>query len=238
MPLWPKAVIFDLYETLVSEFDPAWTPQPSMATRLGVEETAFNELWRQLNARRMTGGIEDFTSALRAICHRLGHTPNEPIITQLHQERQTAKARPFTHLEADVLTMVTRLHALSIKLGVLSNAACEEVSAWDTCALAPFFDTVVFSYQVGLMKPDPQVYALACDRLGVSPAHTLFVGDGGSDELVGAATAGLTAYWARWFFEQWPSEKRSLTWRERASRFPSLSRPEDLIHLVQTMRSS
>jgi putative hydrolase of the HAD superfamily len=238
MPVWPQAILFDLYETLVSEFDPSRTSQPSMATRLGVDATAFTALWRQLRARRMTGDIEDFPSAVRAICHRLGHTPNDAMLTQLHQERQTAKARPFTHLAADVVTMVTRLHALSIKLGVLSNAAWEDVRAWDTCAFAPFFDTVVFSYQVGLMKPDPRVYALACDRLGVAPAQTLFVGDGGSDELVGAATAGLTAYWARWFFVQWPSEKRSPTWRERASRFPALSRPADLLHLIQTRHVS
>ena len=81
---------------------------------------------------------------------------------------------------------------MSIKLGVLSNAAREEGAAWETCVLAPFFDTVVFSYQVGRMKPDPQVYWLACERLGTPAADTLFVGDGGSDELVGAAQAGLT----------------------------------------------
>jgi FMN phosphatase YigB (HAD superfamily) len=96
--------------------------------------------------------------------------------------------------------------------------------------LAPFFDTVVFSYQVGRMKPDPQVYWLACERLGTTAADTLFVGDGGSDELVGAARAGLTAYWAQWYFMPWPAEKRPASWRERAARFPALSTPEDLLH--------
>ena len=64
------------------------------------------------------------------------------IAGNLRCDHPDSKACPFTHIEADVLTMVTRLHALSIKLGGLSNAACEEVSAWDTCALAPFFGSV------------------------------------------------------------------------------------------------
>ena len=40
MRAWPHAILFDLYETLISEFEPAGTPKPSLAARLGVEETA------------------------------------------------------------------------------------------------------------------------------------------------------------------------------------------------------
>ena len=234
MRSWPKTILFDLYETLISEFDPDWTPQPSMAARLGVEEAAFTETWRHVYAQRMTGTIPDFTAALHVMCQRLGSTPDAAVIAQLHRERLAAKARPFTCIAAPIVGLIQRLHAMSIKLGVLSNAAREEGAAWEACVLAPFFDTVVFSYQVGLMKPDPQVYWLACERLGTTAADTLFVGDGGSDELVGAARAGLTAYWAQWFFVQWPAEKRPASWRERAARFPALPTPEDLLHRLNT----
>jgi putative hydrolase of the HAD superfamily len=194
MRSWPKAILFDLYETLISEFDPARTPQPSLAARLGVEEAACAAAWRHVYAQRMTGTIPDFPAAVHAICQRLGATPDAAVIAQLHRERLAAKARPFTCVAASIVGLIQRLHAMSIKLGVLSNAAQEEGAAWETCVLAPFFDTVIFSYQVGRMKPDPQVYWLACEGLGTTVADTLFVGDGGSDELVGAMQAGLTAY--------------------------------------------
>jgi len=232
MRSWPQAILFDLYETLISEFDPARTPQPSMAARLGVEEAAFAAAWRHVYAQRMTGTIPNFPAALHAICQRLGATHDAAVIAQLHQERLAAKARPFTGIAAPIVGLIQQLHAMSIKLGVLSNAAREEGAAWETCVLAPFFDTVVFSYQVGRMKPDPQVYWLACERLGTTAADTLFVGDGGSDELVGAAQAGLTAYWAQWYFVPWPAEKRPALWRERAARFPALATPEDLLHCL------
>ena len=166
----------------------------------------------------MTGTLPDFPAVVHALCQRFGATPDAAVIAQLHQERLAAKARPFTNIAAPIVGLIQRLHAMSIKLGVLSNAAWEEGAAWETCVLAPFFDTVVFSYQVGLMKPDPQVYWLACERLGTTAADTLFVGGGGSDELVGAAQAGLTAYWAQWYFVPWPAEKRPASWRERATR--------------------
>ena len=134
MRAWPQAILFDLYETRISEFDPAWTPQPSPATpRLGVEEAAFAAAWRQVSAQRMTGTLPDFPAALHANCQRLGVTPDTAVIAHLHQERLAAKARPFTRIAVSIVGLVQRLHAMSIKLGVLSNAAPEEVAAWETC---------------------------------------------------------------------------------------------------------
>lgn len=44
---------------------------------------------------------------------------------------------------------------------------------------------------MGLLKPDRQIYELAMQRLNVYPEQCLFVGDGGSNELCGAKTAGM-----------------------------------------------
>lgn len=49
----------------------------------------------------------------------------------------------------------------------------------------------VFSCNVGLLKPDRQIYELAMEHLNVSPEQCLFVGDGGSNELCGAKSAGM-----------------------------------------------
>jgi hypothetical protein len=72
---------------------------------------------------------------------------------------------------------------------------------------------------------------MACERLGVSPASTVFVGDGGDGELLGALEAGLTPWWALWFLERWPN------WETRFSRpglwrFQQLRSPSDVVRLV------
>jgi putative hydrolase of the HAD superfamily len=53
------------------------------------------------------------------------------------------------------------------------------------------FDEVLFSYEEGLVKPDKQIYLNALERMKVSPENALFVGDGGSQELMGAKSLGI-----------------------------------------------
>jgi len=231
-PSPPDAVIFDLYETLVTEFDPEWRPGPSVAERLGLEEEAFADAWDRIRGRRESGLAADFPSALREISERLGHTPSEAVIQQLYQERLVSKARPFRQVEDEILQMVRALKRNGRKIGLISNAACEEVAAWGSCALAPCLDEAIFSYRVGLMKPDERVYRLACENLGVLPKSAVFIGDGASGELLGAAEAGLRPYWATWFLDRWPVWKMSPGSREEAGRYQQLKSPGEVISIV------
>lgn len=76
--------------------------------------------------------------------------------------------------------------------------------AWEASPLATILSEAVWSFKVGLAKPDPEVYRLACTRLGVKAEETAFVGDGGSGELVGAQQVGIVAFQALWFLRRWP----------------------------------
>ena len=113
-------------------------------------------------------------------------------------------------MEEPVLHGLRQIKSLGLRIGVISNCSVEEVEAWAACPLAPLLDEVVFSYQVGHVKPDPEFYLLACQRLGVSPDRALFVGDGGSDELRGATEVGMKAYAASWFVNRWPDHLRKV----------------------------
>ena len=64
---------------------------------------------------------------------------------------------------------------------------------WDETPFRGLFDSTVFSCAVGLRKPDPRIYRLACEELEVEPAEALFVGDGANDELAGAEAVGMRA---------------------------------------------
>ena len=66
-------------------------------------------------------------------------------------------------------------------------------SLWSETAFHGLFDAEIFSCSVGLRKPDPRIYHLACGQLGVAPEDALFVGDGDNDELAGAERVGMTA---------------------------------------------
>jgi putative hydrolase of the HAD superfamily len=64
---------------------------------------------------------------------------------------------------------------------------------WAETPFAGALDELVFSCDVGISKPDPRIYEIACERLGVEPDECLFVGDGANDELPGAERAGMAA---------------------------------------------
>ena len=95
--------------------------------------------------------------------------------------------------------MVRELRARHVTLGVISNCFSEGASAWSTWPLAREFESRVFSCEAGLAKPDPEIYRKAMRELGVEAETTVYVGDGGDDELAGAQRAGLRAFRAQWF---------------------------------------
>jgi putative hydrolase of the HAD superfamily len=69
------------------------------------------------------------------------------------------------------------------------------------------FDVTVFSCDAGILKPDPRIYRLATDGLGLPPEQCLYVGDGGHRELRGAREAGLaTALTVEYISSLWPEK--------------------------------
>ena len=232
----PEAILFDLFETLVTELDPEWAPGPALPGRLGVDEEAFWQAYRLVSPQRNAGKIPDYGTALLEIGALLRETFDAKTVRQLVEERRTDKARPFARVSDDIVQMLISLGEQQIRLGVISNASVEEVASWGMCPLASLVHDVVFSYEVGLFKPDARIYHLACERLGLAPESVLFIGDGGSDELLGAEAAGLRAHWATWFLDRWPPWK--CRGHESVARFPRLRSPEDVLAIATNVSSA
>jgi putative hydrolase of the HAD superfamily len=82
------------------------------------------------------------------------------------------------------------------KLGVITNGEGEPQRAkLAAIGLAERFPLVVASGEVGVAKPDPAIFVLACERLGVRPAQAAHVGDRLDLDAQGAAAAGLQGIW-------------------------------------------
>jgi len=186
----PRAVLFDLFHTLIALRPGGELGPPSWET-LGVDRGAWNASFFTDHDGRATGAVRDPVESLRLVAHRVDPTiPIERIrVAAANRERRFEDA--FLNVRPAVLTAVARLHAAGVRLGLVSNASWEEIAHWDRSPLAPYFDTAVFSCAVGVAKPDAGIYRHALDALDV-PAHdTWFVGDGGSDEHAGARAVGL-----------------------------------------------
>ena len=80
-------------------------------------------------------------------------------------------------LDQDLVAYIRRLHG-RFKTALLSNATLRLVSTLrDDLHIEDCFDVIVISAQVGLMKPDPAIYHLTLDRLGVTPQQAVFIDD-------------------------------------------------------------
>jgi len=91
----------------------------------------------------------------------------------------------------DVAPAFVRLRQRGLSLGLISNWDQRLSGLMEGLGLLPLLDTVVSSAVVGLHKPDPRIFELACGQLGVSAAESAHVGDHHYADILGARAAGM-----------------------------------------------
>ncbi|MFJ9737127.1 HAD family hydrolase [Streptomyces sp. NPDC101166] len=77
----------------------------------------------------------------------------------------------------DAFEVLGALRERGIRVGVVSNIGWDPRPVFREHGLDPFVEAYVLSYEHGVQKPDPLLFATACERLGVDPGTTLMVGD-------------------------------------------------------------
>lgn len=225
-------VIFDLFETLITEQPPQGGDNSATHMRaevprhpaevLGVDLDMYSRVWKSLHRERMTG-LLSYRDVLYRIadCAGIHRTPLlSQKVDQLARVRLDQKRGLFRAIDPEVLAVLSSLIERGFRLGVISNCSADEISAWNDCQIRTFFDVAVFSCEVGEMKPDRSIYLRACRQADVSPTSVAYVGDGGSDELAGAAAVGMTTFRAAWYVDR--ADQRQTAAVRRISEIPPL----------------
>jgi putative hydrolase of the HAD superfamily len=186
-----KAIIFDLFGTLVEDFGSSvGQMHHEMAAALAVPYEQFMELWGQTAKMRIIGVFNSVEANVEYVCHAMKVSPRTEQIkraVEIRMEyiRQALRPRPYA------INTPSELRNQGYKIGLLSNCSIEIPILWQETAFADLFDTAIFSSRERLKKPDPQIYHLACERLGATPASCLYIADGEDHELTAAAKVGL-----------------------------------------------
>jgi putative hydrolase of the HAD superfamily len=93
----------------------------------------------------------------------------------------------------EILDAVAQLRARGVRVGVISNSwGMEPYDPYQPFDLPTHFDAVVISGEVGIRKPDPEIYRLAAEKLGVPAEECVFVDDLAGN-LPAAQDVGMTA---------------------------------------------
>lgn len=118
---------------------------------------------------------------LRSICHEL-----------TFQYRQVKGLR---HVVDGGREVIRTLYGRGYKLGIISNLIGEyEIPDWlKADGLDRYFDAVILSPVCGIRKPDPKMYLMGCEKLGLKPEECASVADNLNRDITGAIAAGIGA---------------------------------------------
>jgi putative hydrolase of the HAD superfamily len=185
------AVVFDLFGTLVDDFAVSvGQMNAELVAALGVPDAKFSQLWGEITEMRTNGAFQTVEASIEYVCAIMGAQVSAQQVAQAADIRLRYTRRALDPRPNAVATLM-RLKSAGCKLGLLSNCSIEIPILWGTTAFAEFIETPIFSSRERLKKPDPRIYQLACERLGIAPECCLYVADGENYELNAAAKAGL-----------------------------------------------
>lgn len=185
----PRAVVFDLWETLVSwPVDLSDELRRGWAETLGTTVERIDAFWYGDPDSYRLRETSPLAVALEALRDSVGGNGDVAALA----DARVALARRALSPAPEVLDTMQELRDRRLRIGLISNCTEDVAMVWPESPFAPLVDYAVFSASAGCMKPDPRIYALVCDGLGVDASDCLFVGDGANDELAGAARAGMT----------------------------------------------
>jgi putative hydrolase of the HAD superfamily len=134
--------------------------------------------WSRLERGELT--VDAFCAPFEADCRAAGVTIDARVL----MDAIAAAAQPRPRM----LGAIRRLKTAGLRVGALTNNWKRGGAASPVRA---HFDVFVESCVVGMRKPDPRIYELACRELGTTPAATVFLDDIGSN-LKSARALGLT----------------------------------------------
>ncbi len=220
-----KAVVFDMYETLITHYRTPLYFSEAMAADAGVDTERFRNTWRSLENDRTIGRIT-FEQTIECIL-RENNAYSEEMLKLISKKRRQTKDRCFETMHEGIIPMLEALKAKGIKIGLISNCFSEEAQAIKESVLFKYFDAACLSYELKMRKPEREIFDCCLKRLGVKADECLYIGDGGSGELEAAKAVGMKPLQAMWY-----SYDENNDVIERKESFTALDEPEDILRYV------
>ncbi|MCS7276210.1 MAG: HAD-IA family hydrolase [Dehalococcoidia bacterium] len=161
--------------------------------RLAVEEATERAFWGDLKS-------PDYPELCRQVAARHGLELTREQAEELWDTWNLGGRFLGRQLFPDVIPTLEQLKARGFRLGAVTNRGWSGPRFWrelDDLGLAPFFETVAVSCEVGYLKPHPRIFQVALEDMGLRPEETAMVGDSLRADVAGARALGMLAIWRR-----------------------------------------
>ncbi|MFH1589345.1 MAG: HAD-IA family hydrolase [archaeon] len=172
-----KAVIFDLYGTLMGSSE-EFQVYKKLFSNIGLDKEEQKKA-KHIALTENFNSLEELKNHLR---------PNSNYDTQ-YLEYDILQELASVQLFPETMDLLKKLKKLGIKTGVISNLA----TPYRTPAvfIDNYIDEFVFSCDEGIKKPDPKIYQMMLDKLGVKASEAFMVGDSVMNDYITPTELGI-----------------------------------------------
>ncbi|MGW7531081.1 HAD family hydrolase [Amycolatopsis sp. NPDC054798] len=185
-----QGVCFDLFSTLVEKM-PGNPFFRRVADDLGLDLPRWKPEYDRLHDDTMASIVPGIVARI-VLSARTSGAEVSPEAARGAVERHFASFADSIEVDPQAVPLLERLRLRGLSLALVTNASDHAEWLFDRVGLREYFDVTVFSHRVRILKPHPEIYRHAYDRLGIAAPHCAFVGDGQHDELRGARAVGMT----------------------------------------------
>jgi len=194
--LWALTPVLERAERLFH----AWLERhyPRVTQRHSVE--SLRALRAQVADERPESG-HDLGALRRETYRRLAHEAGYPEALVEDGFQVFQRLRNEVCLYADVEPALRRL-ARAHRLVALTNGNADLTAI----GLDGYFSRVFTAAEIGIAKPEPEIFAAVCEAMQVAPEQVLHAGNDPEHDIVAAKRAGLTAVWVNRAGDPWPGE--------------------------------
>ncbi len=195
-----KAVIFDMFETLITLYNSELYKGRQIAEEMGISEAKFREIWDTSDEDR-TLGVRTFEEVIIEIL-QANNIYSKDLYETIVNKRYYCTAETFNNMHPEVVLLFGALKERGIKIGLITNCYNEEREVIKKSEIYKYFDAACMSCDIGIKKPNPKIYEICVEKLEVEPEECIYVGDGGSHELEAALECGMKAIQATWYLKE------------------------------------
>ncbi|MDO5000770.1 MAG: HAD family phosphatase [Eubacteriales bacterium] len=179
-----KNIVFDMGNVII-RFDPEL-----FMIRLGLAEEdrklLKRELFVSLEWSRMDRGSLTDEEAAEIVCRRVPERLHDAV-----RRLVGMWDRPILPVDG-MYELVEELKGMGYGIYLLSNASFRQHDYWPRVPASKFFDGTLISADVKLVKPQPEIYRLLCDKFSLVPEECVFIDDSTSN-AEGAYFCGINA---------------------------------------------
>jgi len=202
-----EVVLFDLDDTLHDDTFAFTSAAEEVAREIalehGVDALALKRayvaeaegFWHRLTPEQLKTRLVGIRHAMwNAALERVGIS--DRAIAAKSASRYHEYRKKYFTMFPGAIEVLRMLRARGMRLGILTNGFSEtHREKIAMLQIGEFFDAIFIADEVGMIKPDPLLFAHACTTLGSAPSRSAMVGDRYERDVQGALEAGLYAIW-------------------------------------------